>query len=127
MSSSSCWFWIGVLAKAGYKVLDLEKGSYFSKKDLTLLEGLAMDQMFLGHGILATEDMDVLLLAGSTVGGGSTINWSVSFRTPAHILKEWSENNNLELFGSKLYKKPWILSAGKWEFNLKSKKKDSRA
>ncbi|CAA2992727.1 long-chain-alcohol oxidase FAO4A [Olea europaea subsp. europaea] len=93
----------GVLAKAGYKVLVLEKGSYFSKKDLTLLEGQAMDQMYLGHGILATENMDILLLAGSTVGGGSTINWSASFRTPAHIMKEWSEDYSLKLFESKLY------------------------
>ncbi|KAL2544461.1 Long-chain-alcohol oxidase FAO4A [Forsythia ovata] len=93
----------GVLANAGYKVLVLEKGSYFSRKDLTLLEGQAMDQMYLGHGILATENMDVLMLAGSTVGGGSTINWSASFQTPAHIMKEWSENYSIKLFESKLY------------------------
>ncbi|KAL2517329.1 Long-chain-alcohol oxidase FAO4A [Abeliophyllum distichum] len=93
----------GVLAKAGYKVLVLEKGSYFSRKDLTLLEGQAMDQMYLGHGILATESMDILMLAGSTVGGGSTINWSASFQTPAHIMKEWSEKYSIKLFESKLY------------------------
>ncbi|PIN26290.1 Glucose dehydrogenase/choline dehydrogenase/mandelonitrile lyase (GMC oxidoreductase family) [Handroanthus impetiginosus] len=95
----------GVLAEAGYKVLVLEKGSYLARKNLSLLEGEAMDQMYLGHGILGTENMDILLLAGSTVGGGSTINWSASIRTPPHVIKDWSENYNLEFFDSKVYQK----------------------
>lgn len=94
----------GVLAKAGYKVLVLEKGSYLARNQLSLLEREAMDQMYLGHGILATENMDVLLLAGSTVGGGSTINWSASIRTPPHVVKDWSENYGLGLFSSEAYK-----------------------
>ncbi|XP_042008658.1 long-chain-alcohol oxidase FAO4A-like [Salvia splendens] len=93
----------GVLAKAGYKVLVLEKGSYIARSNLTLMEGDAMDKMYLQQGILASEDMDVLILAGSTVGGGSTINWSASIRTPPHVRKEWSENHKLGLFESKIY------------------------
>nr|POF22955.1 long-chain-alcohol oxidase fao4a [Quercus suber] len=64
----------GVLAKAGYKVLVLEKGNYCDRKNLSLLEDPTMDQMYLSSGLLATDDMGVLVLAGSTVGGGSTIN-----------------------------------------------------
>lgn len=93
----------GVLAKAGYKVLVLEKGSYVARSNLTLVEGQAMDQMYLQSGTLATNDMDVLLLAGSTVGGGSAVNWSASIRTPQHVRKEWSEKHELGLFGSKVY------------------------
>lgn len=93
----------GVLAKAGYKVLVLEKGSYVSRNNLTLLEGKAMDQMYLGHGVFATENMDIILLAGSTLGGGTTINWSASIRTPPHVIKEWSESHKLQFFDSKLY------------------------
>ncbi|KAL5550100.1 hypothetical protein UlMin_000276 [Ulmus minor] len=93
----------GVLAKADYKVLVLEKGNYHARKNLTLLEGASMDQMYLSSGLLATEDMSVLVLAGSTVGGGSTINWSASIRTPNHVTKEWCHQHELELFESKLY------------------------
>ncbi|KAL2236793.1 UNVERIFIED_CONTAM: Long-chain-alcohol oxidase FAO4A [Sesamum indicum] len=93
----------GVLAKAGYKVLVIEKGSYLARSRLSLLEGQAMDQMYLGHGILGTENMNVLVVAGSTVGGGSTINWSASIRTPPHVIEEWGGKYKLGLFGSKAY------------------------
>ncbi|XP_011078909.1 long-chain-alcohol oxidase FAO4A-like [Sesamum indicum] len=93
----------GVLANAGHKVLVLEKGSYFARTNLSLLEGEAMDQMYLGNGMLVTDNLDVLIVAGSTVGGGSTINWSASIRTPSHVMREWSEKHELELFGSEVY------------------------
>ncbi|KAM3734457.1 hypothetical protein ACB098_10G015800 [Castanea mollissima] len=94
----------GVLAKAGYKVLVLEKGNYCARKNLSLLEGPTLDQMYLSSGLLATDDMGVLVLAGSTVGGGSTINWSASIKTPQHVINEWCDRYELELFGSELYK-----------------------
>ncbi|XP_050215231.1 long-chain-alcohol oxidase FAO4A [Mercurialis annua] len=94
----------GVLAKAGYKVVVLEKGKYFARNNLSLLEGPAMDQMYLSGGLMATDDMGVVLLAGSTVGGGSTINWSASIRTPEHVISEWSNGCDLEIFDSKLYR-----------------------
>ncbi|OVA18366.1 Glucose-methanol-choline oxidoreductase [Macleaya cordata] len=94
----------GVLAKAGYKVIVLEKGDYFARSTLSLLEGPTMDQMYQGSGLLATEDLSVVVLAGSTVGGGSTINWSASIRTPQHVINEWCNRYELELFDSKLYR-----------------------
>lgn len=94
----------GLLAKAGYKVIVLEKGSYRARSNLSLLEGPTMDQMYLHGGMLATDDTKVLILAGSTVGGGSTVNWSASLRTPQHVIKEWCDQHELELFGSQLYR-----------------------
>ncbi|KAG6633557.1 long-chain-alcohol oxidase FAO4A-like [Carya illinoinensis] len=94
----------GVLAKAGYKVLVLEKGSYCARKNLSLLEGPTMDEMYLSGGLMATIDMGMLILAGSTVGGGSAINWSASIRTPQHVINDWCDSHELELFDSELYK-----------------------
>ncbi|KAI3792894.1 hypothetical protein L2E82_06785 [Cichorium intybus] len=93
----------GVLAKAGYKVLVLEKGNYHARSNLSLLEGTSLEEMYLGKGLLATSNMEAMILAGSTVGGGSSINWSASIRTPQHVLKEWSECYGMELFQSRLY------------------------
>ncbi|KAF3604780.1 hypothetical protein F2Q69_00033495 [Brassica cretica] len=94
----------GMLAKAGYKVLVVEKGNYYARSNLSLHEGQALDEMYLSGGLLATTDMNVVILAGSTVGGGSTINWSASIKTPEHVMKEWSEKSELEMFGSHLYR-----------------------
>ncbi|KAK9072034.1 hypothetical protein SSX86_008466 [Deinandra increscens subsp. villosa] len=93
----------GVLAKSGYKVLVLEKGNYCARTNLSLLEGPSMEEMYLGKGLLATSNMEAVILAGSTVGGGSAINWSASIKTPVHVRKEWSECYGLELFESELY------------------------
>ena len=94
----------GVLASAGYKVVVLEKGSYCARTNLSLLEGPAMEEMYLSSGLVATDNMNVLILAGSTVGGGSTVNWSASIQTPSHVTREWSDEYELELFRSNLYK-----------------------
>jgi long-chain-alcohol oxidase len=93
----------GVLAWAGYKVVVIEKGGYTARSNLSLLEGPSMDQMYERHGVLATEDMATVLLAGSTVGGGSAINWSACIRTPDHVIAEWCNEHGLGLFGSEAY------------------------
>ncbi|PIA26754.1 hypothetical protein AQUCO_08900009v1 [Aquilegia coerulea] len=94
----------GVLAKAGYKVLVLEKGNYFARQNLSLLEGPTLDVMYERAGFLAADDLGALILAASTVGGGSAINWSASIRTPTHVINEWSKEYGLELFSGKSYK-----------------------
>lgn len=103
----------------------LEKGHYHSRHNLTLLEGPTMDQMYLSGGLIATDDAGVFVLAGSTVGGGTTVNWSTSVRTPVHVMKEWCNAHELELFDSKLYQQALDVVCERMGVQLKYKKKGS--
>ncbi|XWS53785.1 hypothetical protein CRYUN_Cryun10bG0030200 [Craigia yunnanensis] len=92
-----------MLASSGLKVVVVEKGSYFAPTDYSPFEGPSMDQLYESGGILPSVDGQMLLLAGSTVGGGSAVNWSACIKTPKSILQEWAEDCQIPLFGSPEY------------------------
>ncbi|HEY0601836.1 MAG TPA: GMC family oxidoreductase N-terminal domain-containing protein, partial [Herpetosiphonaceae bacterium] len=83
------------LAQAGKSVIVLEKGGYNHEGNFTHLEQQAMSELFLKQGALASKDLGVLIMAGSTLGGGTVINWMTCFRTPADVLKEWEQISGL--------------------------------
>ena len=72
----------GVLAAAGLDVTVLECGGYRNESDFTHLESDAYSSMYLDGGLKSTSDGGVLMLAGSTLGGGTVINYTTSFRHP---------------------------------------------
>ncbi len=88
----------GELALAGKSVIVLEKGGYNSEADFTLQEAQAMPELYLKRGTLATKDLGVIILAGSTLGGGTVVNWNTSFRTPQDVLEEWAQLSGLSDF-----------------------------
>ena len=45
--------------------------------------------MYLDGGLNSTSDGGVLMLAGSTLGGGTVINYTTSFATPDSVREEW--------------------------------------
>ncbi|KAI5058671.1 hypothetical protein GOP47_0026841 [Adiantum capillus-veneris] len=94
-----------VLAKAGFKVLVIEKGDYFARGDYSLIEASSGMAMIEGPNALLSNDGSVVVKAGSTVGGGSAINWSASLRTPDHVLREWAYNERLAWFKDDKYQK----------------------
>jgi len=50
----------------------------------------AFQQVYERGGLCATKDANIVVLAGSCVGGGTTVNWSASFRTPDYVRREWA-------------------------------------
>lgn len=92
-----------VLANSGLKVVVVEKGSYFASTDYSPFEGPSMDQLYESGGILPSVDSQLLLLAGSAVGGGSAVNWSACIKTPKYVLQEWGDDCRIPLFGSPEY------------------------
>lgn len=89
-----------VLSTAGYSVIVLEKGPYIPPKELTCLEGDSFDKLYDGHGLLTTSDSNIILLAGSTLGGGTTVNWSCCLPTPASVREEWVQEHQLLQFAA---------------------------
>jgi hypothetical protein len=71
----------GTLAKEGRKVVVVEASGYFNESDFTGFEMQAYQQMFWRGGPQPTADMNVSLQAGTTLGGGTTINWMNCLRT----------------------------------------------
>ena len=93
----------GELALAGKSVIVLEKGGYNNEATFTLQEAQAMPELYLKRGTLTSKDLGVIVLAGSTLGGGTTVNWMTSFRTPNDILEEWADLSGIkDLTGSRL-------------------------
>jgi choline dehydrogenase-like flavoprotein len=77
------------LAASGQHVIVLEKGGYSNEADFDGAEYEAMRDLYEKRGILTTDDVGIVVFAGSSLGGGTTINWTTSVPTPAHVLSEW--------------------------------------
>jgi choline dehydrogenase-like flavoprotein len=81
----------GELAQAGHEVIVIEKGGYYADHEVPRDELSSMETMYEKYGALVTEDTAISVLAGSTLGGGTVVNWSASFRTPENVLYEWEK------------------------------------
>lgn len=86
----------GVLAKAGLNVVVLEAGQARNEADFMGYEMLAYQQLFWRGGVNATADMNISMLAASTLGGGPTVNWSNCLRTPEWVRDNWAEEFGLK-------------------------------
>lgn len=87
-----------VLAEAGFDVIVVEKGGYLAERDFDHLEAEAMRDMYLYGMRLATMDLGVQVIAGSTLGGGTVVNYTTSFKTPPFVLRQWAEESGIDAF-----------------------------
>ncbi|WP_106402592.1 GMC family oxidoreductase N-terminal domain-containing protein [Actinocorallia populi] len=79
----------GVLAAAGLGVVVLERGGYYDDADFDGQELAGLSRLY-AAGPASTAEGQVALVAGSCLGGGTVVNWTTSFPTPAEVRAEWA-------------------------------------
>jgi choline dehydrogenase-like flavoprotein len=84
-----------VLAESGAKVAVLEEGGHYTRRDFNMQESWAYPALYQDHGNRATDDLAITILQGRSVGGGTTVNWTSSFRTPEATLRLWAERHGV--------------------------------
>ena len=78
------------LAADGHDVVVIEKGKQFANHEMPATELAGMRELYEGKGSFATADRGMIVLAGSTLGGGTTVNWMTCLRPPEQLLAQWS-------------------------------------
>jgi acyl-CoA reductase-like NAD-dependent aldehyde dehydrogenase/choline dehydrogenase-like flavoprotein len=86
----------GELAAAGKQVCVVEMGGYYDQADFNGLELGAYERMYLNGGPFPTAENQVSILAGSCLGGGTTINWTNSLRLHPWVREQWARDHGLE-------------------------------
>jgi choline dehydrogenase-like flavoprotein len=79
-----------LLAEAGYRVAVLESGDAFNEQSHVPDEEAGFRQLFAKQGLLTSADGAVVVLAGRTLGGGTTVNWMTCFRPSDKLLAQWA-------------------------------------
>lgn len=91
------------LARDGIKCLVLEKGKYYKPDELDFDDMEGYKALYEGGGVVSTENSQCVILAGSTFGGGTTVNWSACLKTPFKVRKEWLDDYNLDWVATETY------------------------
>ncbi len=86
------------VAQAGLSVIVLEAGPPDQAADFDQREIVGMQRLYLEQGTTATRDLAVAILAGSCVGGGTTVNWQTCLALPDYIRDEWAGRSGIRAF-----------------------------
>ncbi|HTM18915.1 MAG TPA: GMC family oxidoreductase N-terminal domain-containing protein [Kofleriaceae bacterium] len=95
----------GELAEAGEDVIVVEKGPYVAEDGFTQREVEMTLTLYEKGGSLRTRDANILVLAGSCLGGGTTINWSGALRAPDYVRQEWAVDHGNPQFLSPAFQR----------------------
>ncbi len=93
------------LAAAGQDVIVAEKGKYYANSELPNTELKGMRDLYEQRGGLRTADRSMVVLAGSTLGGGTTVNWMTCLRPPEQLLRQWAREHGFIAATSKEFAK----------------------
>lgn len=85
----------GVLALQGMRVVVLEAGGATSERDYRQLEIEASTTMMYRNGLSISADGNIGLLAGHTLGGGTTVNWHNCVKPSGEVRREWAAEHGL--------------------------------
>lgn len=93
------------LSREGHKCLVLEKGKYYKSSEYVFDDAEGFKALYENGGGMSTLNAEVFILAGSTFGGGTTVNWSACLKTPFKVRKEWYDDYGLEWVAKEEYDK----------------------
>lgn len=88
-------------ARAGKRVVVLEAGGAYDSTSFTQRE-MMVSELYLDGGLTSSDDLGVVILAGATLGGGTTVNWCSSFRLPESIAAEWEASSGIHGLAAEL-------------------------
>jgi choline dehydrogenase-like flavoprotein len=85
-----------ILANAGLNVAIVEEGPLASSSEFNMREREAYPRLYQESAGRQTQDKGITILQGRCVGGGTTVNWTSSFRTPPGTLAHWRKAHGLQ-------------------------------
>jgi choline dehydrogenase-like flavoprotein len=87
------------LCDAGLRVVMIEEGPLRSSSDFRMREADAYRDLYQESAARKTADKAINIYQGRCVGGGTTVNWTSSFRTPPATVAHWARAHGVAGFG----------------------------
>ena len=88
-----------ILSAAGLRVILIEEGPLATSSSFDMREESAYPELYQESAARKTEDHAINILQGRCVGGGTTVNWTSSFRTPPSTLQHWQSHHAVKELG----------------------------
>ncbi len=96
-----------IFAQAGLNVVLIEEGPLKTSTDFRMRESDAYPALYQESAARKTKDKAINIFQGRCVGGGTTVNWTSSFRTPEATLEYWQRAFGLTGY-SAADMRPWF-------------------
>lgn len=78
------------LSKAGWKVVVIEEGSYFTPANFTSDEFAMQSRLYRDAGFIVAEEQTLSIVQGRAIGGSTVVNWQTSLYPPTYVTDEWT-------------------------------------